>query len=207
MAVGRSGDLPTATPASHEEKDQSWQESGERDVCALPNTIRSLGFISPGLIRHVWNGVRSPRSPEPHTAIPREGDGDRVAAKARQESCQHREMPGRHGKRSEHIRKARGETAAPPGRAWKMLQGISSRIRCAALSKAGRCSGTSALHSSCARQPRPWQRSPSSRSTQWAQTSAETFWGINGARPVPAPPLIPRRDPPISIYTFASSRK
>lgn len=119
------------------------------------------------------------------------------------------ELPaqGNAGQRSEHIRKARGETAAPPGRAWKMLQGISSRIRCAALGKAGRCSGTSALHSSCARQPRPWQRSPSSRSTQWAQTSAETFWGINGARPVPAPPLIPRRDPPISIYTFASSRK
>lgn len=176
MAVGTSGDLPTATPASHEEKDQSWQESRKRDFCVLPNTIRSLKFIFLGLTHQVWIGVDFPKCPEPKpsTAIPEKGDGDRVAAEAQQESCQHREMPGRYGKQSKDIRKAREGTAAPSDQAWKMLQGMNSGVRCA---KLGRSSSTSTSHSSCPWQPWPWQHSPSSHSTQWAQTSAETFSG------------------------------
>lgn len=105
---------------------------------------------------------------------PEKGDGDRVAAKAWQESCQHKEMLGRYRKWSKDIRKAGGGMAAPPAQTWEMLQGINSGVRCVKLE---RCSSTFALCSGCARQPRPWQRSPSSRSTQWAQTSAETFSG------------------------------
>lgn len=163
MAVGTSGDLPTAHPSfPQRERPKLAGEQGERCLCSTEHhpfpEVHLPGANPPGMD---WGSLpKTPRVKAKH-GHPREGRWGQGGSKGSAGELSAQGNAGQMWKTD--IRKARGGTAAPSDQAWEMLQGMNSGVRCA---KLGRSSTTSTSHSSCPRQPWPWQRSPSSRSTQ-----------------------------------------